>query len=133
MIGKASLGSYAKGLIEYCYYDKHVSAKMRQRLDEQDVRGELVYIQNLGIKMHADGKLDLGYLINQFNNNHMQNTNLKKFMWHQSFSFAPGEKPGNETIAEISAEFAKEFGFEQNQMLVFKHEDSANSHFHVRP
>ena len=131
MIGKASLGSYAKGLIEYCYYDKHVSAKMRQRLDEQDVRGELVYIQNLGIKMHADGKLDLNYLINQFTSNHMQNTNLKKFMWHQSFSFAPGEKPGNETIAEISTEFAKEFGFEQNQMLVFKHEDSANSHFHI--
>jgi hypothetical protein len=51
MIGKASLGSYAKGLIEYCYYDKHVSPTMRQRLDEQDVRGELVYIQNLGIKI----------------------------------------------------------------------------------
>jgi hypothetical protein len=133
MIGKASLGSYAKGLIEYCYYDKHVSAKMRQRLDEQDVRGELVYIQNLGIKMDANGKLDLNYLINQFTSNHTQNTNLKKFMWHQSFSFAPGEKPGNETIAEISTEFAKEFGFEQNQMLVFKHEDSANMHFHVRP
>ena len=131
MIGKASLGSYAKGLIEYCYYDKHVSAKMRQGLDEQDVRGELVYIQNLGIKMHADGELDLNYLINQFNSNHTQNTNLKKFMWHLSFSFAPGEKPGNETIAEISTEFAREFGFEQNQMLVFKHEDTANAHFHI--
>jgi hypothetical protein len=131
MIGKASLGSYAKGLIEYCYYDKHASAKMRQRLDEQDVRGELVYIQNLGIKMDANGRLDLNYLINQFTSNHMQNTQLKKFMWHQSFSFAPGEKPGNETIAEISTEFAKEFGFEQNQMLVFKHEDSANLHFHI--
>jgi hypothetical protein len=131
MIGKASLGSYAKGLIEYCYYDKHVSAKMRHKLDEQDVRGELVYIQNLGIKMHADGKLDLNYLINQFTSNHMQNTNLKKFMWHQSFSFAPGEKPCNETIAEISTEFAKEFGFEQNQMLVFKHEDTAHTHFHI--
>lgn len=131
MIGKASLGSYAKGLIEYCYYDKRVSAKMRQSLDEQDARGELVYIQNLGIKMDANGRLDLNYLINQFNSNHMQNTNLKKFMWHQSFSFAPGEKPGNETIAEISTEFAKEFGFEQNQMLVFKHEDTSNVHFHI--
>ena len=131
MIGKATLGSYAKGLIEYCYYDKHVSAKMRQSLDEKGVRGELVYIQNLGIKMDANGRLDLNYLINQFTSNHMQNTNLKKFMWHQSFSFAPGEKPGYETIAEISAEFAKEFGFAQNQMLVFKHEDSANLHFHI--
>lgn len=131
MIGKATLGSYAKGLIEYCYYDKHVSARMRQSRDEQDVRGELVYIQNLGIKMQADGKLDLDYLINQFNSNHMQNMNLKKFIWHQSFSFAPGEKPGNETIAEISTEFAKEFGFEQNQMLVFKHEDTSNVHFHI--
>jgi len=81
--------------------------------------------------MQTDGKLDLNYLINQFNSNHMQNVNLKKFMWHQSFSFAPGEKPGNETITEISNEFAREFGFEQNQMLVFKHEDTANVHFHI--
>lgn len=131
MIGKASLGSYAKRLIEYCYYDKQVSVKMQRKLDAEDVRGELVYIQNLGIKIEPDGKLDLNYLIKQFVDNHEKNTGLTKFMWHQSFSFAPGEKPGNDTITQIASEFAKEFGFENNQLLVFKHEDTDNLHFHI--
>lgn len=131
MIGKASLGSHAKGLIEYCYYDKQVSAKMQKKLDTEDVRGELVYIQNLGIKIDRNGKLDLDYLAKQFVDNHARNTGLTKFIWHQSFSFAPGEKPGNDTITHIATEFAKEFGFEQNQLLVFKHEDTDNLHFHI--
>lgn len=133
MIGKASLGSSAKRLIEYCYYDKKVSAKMQRKLDMEEVRGELVYIQNLGIKIEADGKLDLDYLIKQFEDNHARNTQLTKYIWHQSFSFAPGERPDNETITSITTEFAREFGFEDNQMLVFKHEDTGNRHFHVRP
>ncbi|MDR6804545.1 hypothetical protein J2Y45_001814 [Dyadobacter sp. BE34] len=131
MIGKASLGSSAKRLIEYCYYDKEVSAKMQRKLDTEEVRGELVYIQNLGIKIQPDGKLDLDYLIKQFEDNHSRNTRLTKYIWHQSFSFAPGERPSDETITSITTEFAKEFGFEENQMLVFKHEDTRNLHFHI--
>lgn len=131
MIGKVSLGSSAKRLIEYCYYDKQVSAKMQRKLDTEEVRGELVYIQNLGIKIQPDGKLDLDYLIKQFEDNHSRNTQLTKYIWHQSFSFAPGEKTSNETITSITTEFAKEFGFEENQMLVFKHEDTGNRHFHI--
>jgi hypothetical protein len=126
MIGKASLGSNAKRLIEYCYYDKQVSAKMQRKLDTEEVRGELVYI-----KIQPDGKLDLDYLIKQFEDNHSRNTQLTKYIWHQSFSFAPGERPSNETITSVTTEFAREFGFEQNQMLVFKHEDTGNSHFHI--
>lgn len=60
-----------------------------------------------------------------------KNRNLTKFMWHQSFSFPPGERPSNELITNIANEFAREFGFEDNQMLVFKHEDTAHSHFHI--
>jgi hypothetical protein len=131
MIGKASLGSSAKRLIEYCYYDKQVSAKMQRKLDTEEVRGELVYIQNLGIKIQPDRKLELDYLIKQFEDNHSRNTQLTKYIWHQSFSFAPGERPSNDTITRITTEFAKEFGFEENQMLVFKHEDTGNRHFHI--
>lgn len=131
MIGKASLGSSAKKLIEYCYYDKQVSVKMQKKLDTEEVRGELVYIQNLGIRIEADGKLDLDYLIKQFEDNQSRNTQLTKYILHQSFSFAPGERPSNETITNITSEFAKEFGFEQNQVLVFKHEDTSNLHFHI--
>lgn len=131
MIGKAGLGSYAKGMLEYCYYEKGLTGKHRKELSLDDVRGELIYIQHLGIRTLADGRLDLDYLSKQLLDNMDKNRNLTKFMWHQSFSFPPGERPSNELITNIANEFAKEFGFEDNQMLVFKHEGTAHSHFHI--
>jgi hypothetical protein len=131
MIGKAGLGSYAKGILEYCYYQKNQQTTEDQQSKPQSVRGELVYIQNLALKTGIDGTLDLDYLARQYTDNHSKNKTLTKYVWHQSFSFSPGEKPGNDKIMRICGEFAKEFGFEQNQMVVFKHEDSANAHFHI--
>jgi hypothetical protein len=131
MIGKAGLGSYAKGMLEYCYYEKELTRKQRKELSPDDVRGELIYIQHLGIKTLDDGRLDLDYLAKQLLDNMDKNRNLTKFMWHQSFSFPPGERPSNDLVTHIATEFAKEFGFETNQMLVFKHEDTAHSHFHI--
>lgn len=131
MIGKAGLGKYAKGILEYCYYEKELTAKSRKELTIQDVRGELIYIQHLGLKTTADGRLDIDYLAKQFLENMDKNRNLTKFMGHQSFSFPPGEHVSNEKITAISQAFAKEFGFEQNQMLVFKHDDTAHPHFHI--
>ncbi|MCF0075801.1 relaxase/mobilization nuclease domain-containing protein, partial [Dyadobacter sp. CY261] len=131
MIGKAGLGSYAKGILQYCYYQKGQQTTAAGQLEGQSVRGELVYIQNLALKTAPDGTLDLDYLARQYTDNHSKNKKLTKYLWHQSFSFSPGEKPSNDKIMQISTEFAKEFGFEQNQMVVFKHEDSANLHFHI--
>jgi hypothetical protein len=131
MIGKAGLGSYAKGMLEYCYYEKELTRKQREELSPNNVRGDLIYIQHLGIKTLDDGRLDLDYLAKQLLDNMDKNRNLTKFMWHQSFSFPPGERPSNELITNIATEFAKEFGFEDNQMLVFNHEDTAHAHFHI--
>ncbi|WP_342089468.1 relaxase/mobilization nuclease domain-containing protein, partial [Dyadobacter sp. OTU695] len=131
MIGKASLGSYAKGILEYCYYQKGQQTTAGEQSKQQSVRGELVYIQNLALKIEPDGTLDMDYLARQYTDNHSKNKKLTKYVWHQSFSFSPSEKPTDDKIMQISTEFAKEFGFEHNQMVVFKHEDSANLHFHI--
>lgn len=131
MIGKAGLGSYAKGILEYCYYEKELTVKQRKSLTIEDVRGDLVYVQHLALKNLPDGRYDLDYLARQFLDNMDKNRKLTKFMWHQSFSFPPGEKPANDKIINIATEFAREFGFEQNQMLVFKHTDTTNDHFHI--
>lgn len=131
MIGKASLGSYIKGILEYCYYEKEMTSKMKKELKPQDIRGELVYIQNLALKIHSDGRINLDYLTKQYLDNRLNNARLHKYVWHQSFSFAPGERPDNNKIIEISTAFAEEFGFEQNQMVVFKHEDTEHLHFHI--
>jgi Holliday junction resolvase RusA-like endonuclease len=131
MIGQVKLGNYAKRIIEYCYYDKHLTAQQRRELGPDDVRGELVYIQHLALQKLPDGRFDIDNLIKQFLDNRDRNTKLNKFVWHQSFSFPPGENPGDDKIREITAEFARDFGFEQNQMIVFRHADTAHAHFHV--
>jgi len=131
MIGQVKLGNYAKRIIEYCYYDKHLTPQQRKMVGPEDVRGELVYIQHLALQKLPDGRFDIDNLIKQFLDNRDKNTKLNKFVWHQSFSFPPGENPGDDKIRQITAEFAKDFGFEQNQMLVFRHTDTMHAHFHL--
>jgi hypothetical protein len=131
MIGKAGLGSFAKGILEYCYYEKELSETKRRQMTVEDVRGELVYVQHLAVKLLADKRLDLNYLSNQFLDNRDKNRRLTKFMWHQSFSFPAGENPTNDQITAIANTFAKDFGFDHNQMLVFKHTDTQHPHFHL--
>ncbi len=132
MIGKAGLGSYAKGILEYCYYEKkNLSESKRQQLTAKDVRGELVYIQNLGIDYKHDGRLNIDYLSKQFVHNRNHNKNLSKFIWHQTFSFPPEEKVSKETMWTICERFSEEFGFENNQLIAFIHRDTAHEHFHI--
>lgn len=132
MIGKAGLGNYAKGILEYCYYEKNnLSERKRQTLTINDVRGELVYIQNLGIDFKPDGRLNIDYLSKQFVHNQNHNKNLSKFVWHQTFSFPPEEKVKTETVRSICERFSEEFGFGNNQMIAFIHRDTAHQHFHI--
>ena len=131
MIGKVGLGKYAKGILAYCYYDKQLTAKQIRELGPGDVRGELVYIQNLALQKLGDGRFDINNLSKQFLENSGKNRKLTKFIWHQSFSFPPGENPGNDKITQIAIEFAKDFGFEDNQMAVFLHTDKVHRHFHI--
>ncbi len=132
MIGKVSLGSFAAGLLEYCYYEKlGLNEEKRLKLGPDDVRGEVVHIQNLALKTLPDGRFDLNYLTKQFLENRELNQNLKKYVWHQSFSFPEHEKPTKEQIQSISEKFAKDFGFENNQMIIFRHSDTNHNHFHI--
>ena len=131
MIGKVGLGRYAKGILAYCYYDKQLSTKQIKQLGTDDVRGELVYIQNLALQKLPDGRFDIDNLSRQFLDNMEKNRMLTKFIWHQSFSFPPGENPANDKITEIALQFAKDFGFEDNQMAVFLHTDKMHRHFHI--
>jgi hypothetical protein len=131
MIGKVGLGNFAKGILNYCYYEKNLTAKQSNEVTIDDVRGELIYIQHLGIKTMQDGRLDLDYLARQMLDNRDKNRNLNKYVWYQSFSFPPGEDPPKEKLTNLAIEFAKEFGFAENQMLVFKHNDTKHKHIHI--
>jgi hypothetical protein len=131
MIGNVELGNYPKELLNYCYYDKLLTPEQRNHLGPKDVRGEILYIQNLSLEKLPDGRFDMDSLTRQFLGNRDKNRKLNKFVWHQSFSFPPGEKPTIEQIREIATAFAKDFGFENNQLIVFRHLDKAHEHIHV--
>lgn len=131
MIGNVNLGNYPKELLYYCYYDKLLTPEQRKQLGPDDVRGEILYIQNLSLEKLPDGRYNMDNLTRQFLGNRDKNKKLNKFVWHQSFSFPLGEKPTAEQIREISEAFAKDFGFENNQLIVFRHLDKAHEHIHV--
>jgi hypothetical protein len=132
MIGKVTGGSSSIGLLNYCYYEKEkLSVREKERLTPDDVRGEIVYIQNLGIDTLPDGRFDMDYLAKQFRDCADKNLNLKNYVWHQSFSFPKGEVPTKEQMQRISTIFAKDFGFSDNQLVVFQHNDTNHAHFHI--
>ena len=131
MIGKCTGGSNAGGLLEYCYYEKQLSEKQKALLGLKDVRGEVIYVQNLGLSQLADGRFDMKDLANQYKDCASQNPKLEKYVWHQSFSFPQNEAIEKEKIQEISKDFSKQFGFDNNQMIVFQHNDTAHKHFHI--
>lgn len=132
MIGKVSLGNFAKGILEYCYYEKSkISDRQRSTLSLSDVRGEIVYVQNLSLVFLPDRRFDIDYLTSQFLSVMDLNKNLTKYLWHQSFSFPENENISTEQIQEIALAFSKDFGFDENPLIVFKHNDTNHKHFHI--
>jgi hypothetical protein len=127
MIGKLSMGAGAAGAISYCYYDK----KATDGNGENIVRGELLYSNEVFITKLPNTNLHVHSLAAQFHEVAQLNTRTEKFIWHQTFNFPPEEKVSNETMVKIARDFAREFGFEHNQYLVFRHHDKPHEHFHI--
>ena len=99
MIGKCSGGSNPGGLLDYCYYEKtNLSEKQKAKLNLEHVRGEVIYLQNLGLSQLKDGRFDMEDLAVQFKDCASQNPNLTKYVWHQSFSFPKDENLDKEKI-----------------------------------
>lgn len=127
MIGKLSMGAGAAGAISYCYYDK----KATDGNGEKIIRGELLYSNELFITKLPNTHLHVNQISAQFHKVAQLNTKTEKFIWHQTFNFPPGENVSNETMVKIARDFARDFGFENNQYLVFRHRDKPHEHFHV--
>ena len=137
MIGKVSLGSYPKGILDYCLFE---SVKVgghggedKKRIDRSEIRGEVVYSQNLDVDYDRAGILDTASLQQQFVEvgEKTNVSQVEKYVWHQSFSFPKDEEVTPQLIRSVCEEFAEHFGLEANQMIVFRHYDTAHPHFHV--
>lgn len=132
MIGKVRKSSRASGILNYCYYEKEkLSKKDMERLTLNDVRGELIYAQNVALDTLVDGRFDMEYLAQQFRDCASMNSRLQDYIWHQIFSFPAHEDPNQEQLEELAMAFSKDFGFEENQLVVFKHTDKNHPHIHL--
>ena len=123
MIGKTKIGSHALGALNYCYYEKDYQT--------DEVRGEILFIQNLTLSKQPNGHYNMKHLAKQFGEVARMNQRVKQYVWHQSFSFPIGETPSVEQMQVITQAFSKEFGFDENQLVAFRHTDTAHEHFHI--
>lgn len=133
MIGKVTMGSGAAGVISYCYLDDKNAYKQLGKDAGSEIveRGELLYSNEVWQARLANGQLNVAAMAAQFHDVATLNAATTKFLWHQTFSFKPGDTVSNETMVKIARDFAKEFGFEHNQYMVFRHRDTAHEHFHI--
>lgn len=120
MIGKITIGKSFRGCILYCLNDKIQRSDQANNLKN---RSEILLFN----KCFGNQK----ELIQQFNEVRQLNRNLSKPVMHVTLSFAPGESLANNKLTEISEDFAKHFGFENNQFLAVIHKDTKHQHVHL--
>ncbi len=70
-------------------------------------------------------------LIRQFNQLRELNPNLSKPVLHISLSLTPGEQLSKDKLIEVAEQFAKDFGFANNQYVSVLHKDTAHQHMHI--
>lgn len=61
----------------------------------------------------------------------MQRPNLKKFFYHTSINFPPGEDLPNEKMKQIGLDYLEANGFTQHQFIMFRHHDADHPHLHI--
>lgn len=136
MIGKvARFGSSFLGAMQYCYYE----TRANHSLDRTRIRGELLFVQHIGVTVVEDARLrvetrqrlNLEQMATAMQSVASLNERLRKPVWHQSFSFPPGECPSADIMVKICQSFARTFGMENNPMVAFRHRDRGHEHFHI--
>lgn len=138
MIGKvARFGTSFLGAMHYCYYEYETSAN--HSLDRSRIRGELLFVQHVGVTVVEDEKLknepkmrlNLDAMATTMQSVAALNDRTRKPVWHQSFSFPHSECPPSHVMIRICQSFAKMFGMENNPMVAFRHRDREHEHFHI--
>lgn len=136
MIGKvARFGTSFLGAMQYCYYE----TRANHSLDRTRLRGELLFVQNVGVTIVTDEKLrtedkrrlNIEQMAAAMQSVASLNERVRKPVWHQSFSFPPGECLPAEIMVQICQSFARAFGMENNPMVAFRHRDREHEHFHI--
>ncbi len=129
MIGKISIGKSFGGCLRYCLEDKQeLSHGQKLALESQDGLQHENRAEVLEYNMCFGNNKEL---VSQFNDVRTLRPNLSKPVMHISLSLDPEDLFTKEKLRQIGQDFAKEFGFENNQYIVIYHKDTAHPHLHI--
>ena len=129
MIGKISIGKSFGGCLRYCLEDKQeLSHKQKLALESQNGLQHENRAEVLEYNMCFGNKKEL---VSQFNDVRTLRPNLSKPVMHISLSLDPEDLFTREKLRQIGQDFAKEFGFENNQYIVIYHKDTEHPHLHI--
>ena len=129
MIGKISIGKSFGGCLRYCLEDKQeLSHEQKLALSKQDGLQHENRAEVLEYNMCFGNKKEL---VSQFNDVRTLRPNLSKPVMHISLSLDPEDLFTKEKLRQIGQDFAKEFGFENNQYIVIYHKDTEHPHLHI--
>ncbi|MBW0178485.1 relaxase/mobilization nuclease domain-containing protein [Sediminibacterium sp.] len=129
MIGKISIGKSFGGCLRYCLEDKQeLSHEQKLALELQDGLQHENRAEVLEYNMCFGNKKEL---VSQFNDVRTLRPNLSKPVMHISLSLDPEDLFTKEELRQIGQDFAKEFGFENNQYIVIYHKDTEHPHLHI--
>ena len=114
MIGKTSVGKSFSGATRYVMHGNKQTKKEGQLLKAEGVRGE-------SWKKAA----------NDFERIREERPRVGNAVWHTSISFAKADQVSDRKMVEIAEKYLHKVGFENNQYLVVKHNDTSHAHIHI--
>jgi hypothetical protein len=129
MIGKISIGKSFGGCLRYCLEDKvELSQEQKTALGKQDGLQYQNRAEVLEYNMCFGNKKEL---VSQFNDVRSLRPQLSQPVMHISLSLDPEDQFTKEKLRQIGQDFAREFGFENNQYLTIYHKDTKHPHLHI--
>tara|TARA_R100000027_G_scaffold67117_1_gene64691 strand:- start:1899 stop:3275 length:1377 start_codon:yes stop_codon:yes gene_type:complete len=113
MIADISIGPYVRGLVDY-----------HERKVEEN-KADRIYNNTIGLT-------DRDQFVNEFLDTVERNPkSIKNKVAHFSLSFPEGENPSVEKMIEIGEAYLEGMGYTDRPTLMYKHDDTKNSHFHM--
>jgi hypothetical protein len=129
MIGKISIGKSFGGCLRYCLEDKvELTHEQKMSLGKQDGLQYQNRAEVLEYNMCFGNKKEL---TSQFNDVRSLRPQLSQPVMHISLSLDPEDQFTKEKLRQIGQDFAREFGFENNQYLTIYHKDTKHPHLHI--
>lgn len=108
-----------------------------KQIKGKDFYGLLAYNQKkveLGQAVVLDANIDLGSAVEmskEFNLVRQLRPRLGKAVYHVSLNLPPDEKMNDKNFVSMGLDYLKGMGFDDNQYIIYRHDDQSHQHIHI--